>query len=111
MAVSLLNCSNVGTVEAEPTYRRQEKRRLSHAKLPLISYKTLAIKPHISTSSGGGGKGKSQGVAIHIVRGHFKTYTDEAPLFGSMTGTWWWQPQVRGNEPRIVLKDYQVESK
>lgn len=108
MAISLLNCSNVGTVEAEPTYRRQEKRRLMHAELPLISYKTLAIKPHLSASSGS--KGDGSGVAIHIVRGHFKTYTDEAPLFGSMTGTWWWQPQARGSKPRIVIKDYEVEN-
>lgn len=48
--------------------------------------------------------------ALHMMRGHFKTYTPEAPLFGKRVGTWWWQPGLRGNvEKGIVLKDYAVE--
>jgi hypothetical protein len=34
---------------------------------------------------------------LHLVRGHFKTYTDDKPLFGKQTGTWWWGWQARGN--------------
>lgn len=37
-------------------------------------------------------------------RGHFKTYTEERPLFGKYTGTWWWAP-VFGTKHR----NYQVE--
>jgi hypothetical protein len=33
----------------------------------------------------------------HIVRGHTKTYSEEAPLFGKITGTFWWSPSVRGD--------------
>ncbi len=109
MAVSLMNCSNVG-YEDEAPYRRQEKRRLARADLPLIQHKRLVIKPHTSTKrSRTGDPDESRGVGIHIVRGHFKTYTDEAPLFGNMTGTWWWQPAVRGTAPRFVVKDYEVQ--
>lgn len=32
----------------------------------------------------------------HWVRGHFKTYTSDAPLLGRHIGSWWWQPSVRG---------------
>jgi hypothetical protein len=30
----------------------------------------------------------------HIARGHFKTFTEEAPLFGKWTGMYFWEPQV-----------------
>lgn len=48
----------------------------------------------------------------HICRGHFKTYTEEKPLFGSITGTYWWANQVRGSKERgEVKKRYQVSPK
>lgn len=47
------------------------------------------------------------GVAAHHVRGHFKTYTDEAPLFGKLTGTYWVSPHMRGDHAHgTVLQEY-----
>ncbi len=109
MAVSLLNCSNIRTEQSDGGYHRQERRRLERADLPLISFKTLKVTPHTSRRGQTGEPGESSGVAIHIVRGHFKTYTTEAPLFGKLTGTWWWQHAARGTAPRIVVKDYEYE--
>jgi hypothetical protein len=44
------------------------------------------------------------------VRGHFKHYTAEAPLFGRMTGTWWWSPTLKGDAAHgVVEKEYQIE--
>jgi hypothetical protein len=47
--------------------------------------------------------------ALHICRGHFKTFTEDAPLFGKRVGTYWWASQVRGKaEEGVVEKDYRV---
>jgi hypothetical protein len=34
----------------------------------------------------------------HLSRGHFKTFTEDAPLLGKPVGTYWWGWQVRGQE-------------
>lgn len=46
---------------------------------------------------------------LHMVRGHFKTYTEDAPLFGKRTGTYWWGWQARGNQANGVhVPTYEV---
>lgn len=46
----------------------------------------------------------------HWCRGHFKTYTDAAPLFGKYTGTYWIPAHIRGNAViGTVTKDYHVD--
>jgi len=41
-----------------------------------------------------------------------KEYTQEHPLFGKLTGLYWWQPHVRGqNKEGIVMKDYAIKTK
>ena len=108
MVVSMVNCSNVGLDDETPSYPRPARRRLARKGKPLVTFKRLHIKPHKSHApSGEHGEG---GVAVHIVRGHFKTYTEERPLFGKRTGTYWWQPMLRGTENRFVLKDYEVDT-
>lgn len=48
-------------------------------------------------------------LGLHIVRGHEKTYTDEAPLFGKITGTFFWPPHARGDiRHGVIVKDYKV---
>ena len=37
-------------------------------------------------------------------RGHFKTFTEEKPLFGKHVGTWWWSPIFQTRK-----RDYVVE--
>jgi hypothetical protein len=44
---------------------------------------------------------------LELVKGHFKTYTTERPLFGRITGSWWWEPHLRGSAAQgIKLHDY-----
>jgi hypothetical protein len=46
----------------------------------------------------------------YLARGHFKTYTPDAPLLGRHVGTYWWEPQVRGRkELGSVVKDYALQ--
>jgi hypothetical protein len=41
---------------------------------------------------------------LHQVRGHYKTYTQEAPLFGKITGRFFWSEQFRGQQSEGVIK-------
>jgi len=100
----LLTCSNIVTKSIYPDEKLQKARR-KRGKLPLFSYHTLVIMP----------TGKRQESIpkhllenrIHLARGHFKTYNEDNPLFGKLTGRYWWQPHVRGrNKNGIVMKDY-----
>jgi hypothetical protein len=106
---SLVNCKNVDVREIDPPEKLSKK----HARQrggPLTSYYVLDIKPmrRILDSEG---EAQTKGLqhALHICRGHFKTYTPEAPLFGKRAGTYWWDSQVRGKaEEGIIEKDYRI---
>lgn len=102
----LLGCKNITTETHDPP-AKLNKARQKRGKQPLFTYHTLVLKP----------VGKKQesipkhlwNNRIHLQRGHFKTYTQDAPLFGSITGRFWWQPHVRGqNREGVVMKDYEV---
>jgi len=104
--LKLINCKNI-TTETNPPDEKLNKKRKLLKKQPIFTYKTLVLKP----------TGKFQETIpkhlwenrIHLCRGHFKTYTEEKPLFGRITGSFWWQPCVKGrNKSGIVLKDYEV---
>lgn len=105
-ALMLLGCTNIGTEKHAPPVALNKKRQKA-GKQPLLTYHTLVLKP----------VGRHQesiprhlwNNCIHLMRGHFKTYTDEKPLFGRITGRFWWQPAVRGkNKDGVVMKDYEV---
>ena len=77
-----------------------------------VSYHTIVL-PSVRPS--GGSADPAQGTLaeqpLHKVRGHFKTYTAEAPLLGRHTGTYWWGHQVRGSrEHGEVVSDYRLTS-
>lgn len=53
--------------------------------------------------------GPGRDVPLHVVRGHFKHYSTDRPLFGKFSGWWWWGPQARGKERfGVVDKDYRI---
>lgn len=104
----LLNTQNIVTEVIEAPDKLNKKRR-KKGKPPIFSYKILKIdlpnqykkyekKPHQ------GGENR-----IHFCRGHFKTYTDEKPLFGRVTGRFWIPRHVRGNKKKgVIQKEYTV---
>lgn len=108
--VCILNCKNiqVDDVEPKPENTRAFQRFFNR---PLTKYKSLKIgsigKRSVSDTK------EYQGVIpLHIRRGNFAHYTDESPLFGKFTGTFWRPATVVGNEKRgVVVKDYDVDSK
>jgi len=106
VAIGLMNCRNVTTQRHErlqPVRRKQRRTRP-----PKLDYHTIVLPR--SAEGGYTGQGVDGGNAPqHHVRGHFKTYTPEAPLMGKHIGTYWWGWQVRGKKRNgITVTDYQV---
>jgi hypothetical protein len=101
-----MHCKNVDVRSVDPPERLSKKHERRYGR-PLTRYHVLNIEPmrRVLTSEG---EAQTKGLrhAMHICRGHFKTYTEEAPLFGRHTGTYWWESEARGKpEHGVVEKD------
>lgn len=108
-AVSLMHCKNVDIRPVDPPERLARKHSRKHGRA-LTRYYVLDIRPMRSVLDAEG-EAQMKGLrhALHICRGHFKTYNEDAPLFGKHTGTYWWEAQARGKaEQGIVEKDYRI---
>jgi len=107
-AMSILNCKNIITKDNFPSTKLNKKRK-NNSKQELFIYKTLIIKPSGKKQESQESKGLWDN-RVHICRGHFKEYTTEKPLFGKLTGRYWWQPYVRGNKDEgTVVKEYEIK--
>jgi hypothetical protein len=52
----------------------------------------------------------SSACRLHMCRSHFRTYTEEAPLFGKITGTFLIPEHIRGDKSEgFVTKDYDIK--
>jgi len=111
LTISFMNCKNVSTsyVESPPKLSRSFEKE--HG-VPLVRYKVLEIgemRRYIH-QQGEGHTASSVKKALHICRGHFKTFSEEKPLLGRATGTFWWSQQLRGSkESGLVVKDYKMK--
>lgn len=106
-ALSLMNCRNIKIEDVEP---RPAPRRSRRAKMPLIRYSRIVLPRHTqhmrAALSAAGPR-----APLHLVRGHFKTYSNDAPLLGKHVGTWWWGWQARGHKDKgLVIPTYEVKS-
>ncbi|MGL4612296.1 MAG: hypothetical protein ACRCYY_21905 [Trueperaceae bacterium] len=109
LAFTFANCKNV-TTQDHPVPPKVAKKRIASGKHPGVTYKTLVIDPMKEVLKTEGGI-ETNGLkkALHICRGHFKTYTADKPLFGKVTGTFWHPMHVRGSkEHGEVKKDYKI---
>lgn len=110
---SLLGCKNVDTEQHRPNPKLVKAARKRSADRAKVTFKTLVIRP---MGGGAGGPAARTQIgdgqtALHLVRGHFKTFTADRPLLGKHVGTYWWSPAVRGNaEHGTVVNDYQVQT-
>lgn len=107
MGVSFCHCKNVRNVESEES--RPGNWHVNTG-VPVYKYRTLHIDPMKETLRR---EGRSEEVglarALHICRGHFATYSEDAPLFGRYSGTFWKPQHVRGKASAgAVVKDYSV---
>lgn len=111
MAISLANCSNVSITNAPFKGPRQQRRALERKGIKQADFKTLVIEPMKQVLKTEGGI-ETNGLkkALHICRGHFATYSEDKPLFGKYSGTFWKPAHVRGNADHgTVYKDYKVK--
>ena len=107
--LNFLSCRNIELIDHEPNsedsavYER-------HFGVPLTKYKTLAIKSTGKRSDRDGEQQQSDVMPLHLRRGNFAHYTDDAPLFGKFTGAFWRPATVVGSEKNgIVAKDYRID--
>ncbi|WP_216917159.1 hypothetical protein [Nocardia noduli] len=109
-AIGFMNCRNIEVNEHLPAERRRRPKR-GGPKIPdLLSHHVISL-PRSSRPRNLNEAREAAGDAIplHLVRGHFKTYTAEAPLLGRHVGTYWWHPTVRGlQENGRVAATYRV---
>ena len=106
-AMALLGCSNIKKLTVCPS-RQQRRRALRKEGVCLVRYYVLALSAKSERrrkSNNTVPKGRNA-TSLHLCRGHFKRYIDK-PLFGKKFGTYWWQPQMRGEtDAGVVVKDY-----
>lgn len=108
--LALINCRNVDIIDGgRAIYKRTTTQKRRRA--PDVRFKTIVL-PGTARSNGGSQTGDyHQDMALHRVRGHFKTFTAERPLMGKHVGTYWWGWQVRGKADNgINVNDYEVRS-
>jgi hypothetical protein len=106
LALNLINCKNV-TTEVAGELRVPRSGSQKRRKEPRIEYRTIRLP---GSPCGGEATGENEGIMpLHRVRGHFKKFTEAAPLLGKHTGTYWWGWQVRGKkENGEIISDYQL---
>jgi hypothetical protein len=89
---------------------RQARRQHNVA---LHSYYRLKVKPHMPTSRedfASIGTPARAAAREHVVRGHFRYYGPDAPLFGRTVGAVWVPEHSRGDDAiGTIRKDYEVE--
>lgn len=110
-ALILLNCKNIETKDNRPPAKLNKKRNKNN-KQELFIYKTLTLKLPVNNSNTPSLKDSSEiKHKIHLCRGHFKLYTEEAPLFGRLTGFYWWDAHLRGDKDQgLIVKDYAIKT-
>ena len=106
----VLSCKNVSLTPVDPP-EKLNKKRIKNGKQPLYRYHVLTVDLDKGRKQSGVGRGANLGtMPVHLCRGHFKEYTTEKPLFGRVTGRFWWQPYARGKaENGVVMKDYEIK--
>ena len=111
-SISLMNCKNIEYVTEPKAALKLLHNRKKHKKNPRIIYKILNIKP-ITNKLHYEGDINANGInkAMHLGRGHFRSYGEEKPLFGRIVGRFWTPMHVRGNKDQgQVFKDYKIST-
>ena len=111
LAISFTHVKNVDVVEVDPDPRLSRAFQKRHGRRLKVQYvlDIGVMKGYLERDGQASRYGLAK--AMHVCRGHFKTYTSERPLFGSVTGTYWWPAMVRGSSSvGVIEKDYRVDT-
>jgi hypothetical protein len=111
-ALSLMHCKGVNLRPAPVPHPPSRKRRKQRKNRPHFEYHVIEIRGMRGGLVSTGVAAEAAKKRLHIVRGHFSTYTDKAPLFGKITGRFWMPAHVAGSlSEGVVLSDYRVNPK
>jgi hypothetical protein len=109
LALSFMHCNNV-QIEERGLQSGKRRTRGQNRSQPEYKHYVLridAIKHILERVGQVGEHGIAQ--ALHICRGHFRTYTEDGPLFGKHTGTFFVSQHLRGvASAGQVRKDYDI---
>lgn len=97
LAVGWMACKNTSLSDVNTPWRVARRRR-KKKQPPSLSYKRIDVSAPKPKGYRYGKSDSSAKQRHHMVRGHFKTFTEDNKLFGRLTGTYWWQWQVRGDK-------------
>lgn len=89
--LALMNCRNVSLLE-------RGLRKATGGAATGDAFHEVVIDGNTRGPAGAGGEAGDGTARRHLARGHFKTFTEDAPLLGKHVGTYWWGWQVRGQE-------------
>ena len=110
-ALNAMNCKNIQYQDATAVCNPPDK-WLRRAKAKKLEFKTLKInglRDMVQQRRPYNIPENAIPNALHWVRGHFKDYTEEAPLLGKHVGAYWWDQHSRGKaEHGVVVKDYEM---
>lgn len=111
LALSFMNCRNTQLVKQSPL-RRHARHFEKRWGFPIVDYHILEIdaakKQYERATSP---QGRFDVMPLHIRRGNFATYTENHPLFGKYTGTFWRPATFVGSDKNGIRdKDYEVIS-
>jgi hypothetical protein len=111
LTLGWLNCRNVTTEDLRPTPRIADKRE-RRGQPRGLDYKRIVLDEGTRRALTVNRDAERNGKRLHIVRGHIKHYTTERPLFGKLTGNYWWHQQMRGNaDLGRINHEYHVQSR
>lgn len=94
------------------TPNRAAIRQARRKGMPLLTeYYVLRVQPHASPQDYSEvGQPSAAQTREHLVRGHFKRFTEERPMFGRYVGMVWVPEHERGNSDiGRIRKDYRVD--
>ena len=106
MAISLMHCRNVSLRNAVLPPKWVKAYRKRHGADPR-DYSVIDVPQFREVLDTNGRLRASLAdspMRLHQVRGHFKTYTEESPLFGRIVGRFFWSQHTRGQEQAGVSK-------
>jgi hypothetical protein len=109
LAICFMHAKNVSTPVVAPPAALAAKYARRHGQA-LTTYRVLVVEPVAGGERHATRPGAEQAArAMHLCRGHFKTFTADHPLFGKYSGTFWWASAVRGtSDAGVVVKRYAV---
>lgn len=103
-ALALMNCRNV-------TLRERGSSKTKGPAPTGDAFHEVVINGTVRGPGGTGGEtADTASGRRHLARGHFKTFTEDAPLLGKHVGTYWWGWQVRGQDGEgVIEKTYKLK--